>query len=185
AHPADPERGYGWEKLFTEQLCLYYRGEFGLETRIVRLHNVYGPLGTYDGGREKAPAALCRKVALAEDGGEIELWGDGKQTRSFLYINDCIEGIRRFMDSESTGPLNLGTDRLVTMDELALIIADIAGKKLRIRHVKSEPQGVRGRNSDNTLVKETIHWEPQTSLEDGLRETYRWIEDELKREGRV
>ncbi len=182
AYPAAPERGYGWEKLYTEQLCQYYWEDMHFETRIVRFHNVYGPLGTYDGGKEKAPAAICRKVALAKDGDEIEIWGDGKQTRSFMYIDDCIEGLMRLMVSEYREPLNLGTNRLVTINELIDIIADIAGKKLIKRHDLSKPQGVRGRNSDNTRLKQVLNWEPQISLEDGLAIVYRWIESELQKD---
>ncbi len=185
AWPADPEPGYGLEKLFAEEMCRYYRRDHGLETRIVRFHNVYGPLGTYDGGKEKAPAAICRKVALAGDGDEIEIWGDGKQTRSFMYVDDCVEGIYRLMRSDYAEPLNLGTDRLVTIDELVDIVCRIAGKRLRKRHDTSKPQGVRGRNSDNTRLREVLGWEPRVSLEDGLQRTYRWIEEELRKAGRV
>ncbi len=185
AYPADPEPGYGWEKLFAEELCRYYRGDHGLETRIVRFHNVYGPLGTYEGGKEKSPAAICRKVALVPDGGEIEVWGDGKQTRSFMYVDDCVEGLIRLMESDHHEPLNLGTDHLVTIDELVELIADIAGKDLRCRHDESRPQGVRGRNSDNTLLREVLGWEPGTALRDGLTVTYRWIEQELLKAGRI
>ena len=176
AYPAQPQDAYGWEKLLTEKLCEYYSGEFGIETRAVRFHNIYGPDGTYDGGREKAPAALSRKVALAEDGGEIEIWGDGQQTRSFCYIDDCLEGIYRLMRSDHREPLNLGRDRMVTIDELAEMIIRVSGKQgLRLRHVAG-PQGVRGRNSDNTRLREVLGWEPSIALEDGLVPTYRWIE---------
>ena len=175
AWPADPEPGYGLEKLYMEKLCEYYREDHGLETRVVRFHNVYGPLGAYEGGKEKAPAALCRKVARAEDGGEIEVWGDGEQTRSFLYVDDCVEGVHRLMRSDHHEPLNLGTDRLVTINELADLIADAAGKTIRKRHDLSKPQGVRGRNSDNSRLREVLAWEPGVSLEEGLGETYRWI----------
>lgn len=185
AYPADPEEGYGWEKLFTEKLCQYYREDYGLETRVARFHNVYGPLGTYEGGREKAPAAICRKVALARDGGEIEIWGDGQQTRSFMYIDDCVEGIYRLTQSDWHAPLNLGTDRLVTVDELVDIVCEAAGKTLHKRHDTSQPQGVRGRNSDNSLLRRTLKWEPGMSLEDGTARTYRWIEGELRKAGRV
>ncbi|MCS7207321.1 MAG: NAD-dependent epimerase/dehydratase family protein [Dehalococcoidia bacterium] len=185
AYPADPEEGYGWEKLFAEKLCQYYREDFGLQTRIVRFHNVYGPLGTYEGGREKAPAAICRKVALAPDGGEIEVWGDGKQTRSFMYVDDCVEGIYRIMRSDYPHPLNLGTDRLVTIDELVDIVCAIAGKRLRKRYDLSKPQGVRGRNSDNTRLRQVLGWEPSIPLEVGLEHTYRWIEDHLRKAGRI
>lgn len=181
AYPAQAEEGYGWEKLFTEKLCEYYFEDYGLETRIVRFHNVYGPLGTYDGGREKAPAAICRKVALAEDGDEIEVWGDGQQTRSFMYIDDCIEGIYRLMRSDYSKPLNLGTDRLVTVDELVDIVARIAGKTIRKRYNRAKPQGVRGRNSDNSRLREVLRWEPAVPLETGLATTYRWIEGALGR----
>lgn len=176
AYPAEPQDAYGWEKLIAERACLYYHDEYGMETRIVRFHNIYGPYGTYDGGREKAPAALCRKVAQAEAGGRVEIWGDGEQTRSFCYIDDCVEGIFRIMQSSYREPLNLGTDRLVTINELARIIIDISGKPgLTLRHVDG-PQGVRGRNSDNTRLREVLGWEPRISLEEGLAPTYRWIE---------
>ncbi|MDI3340506.1 MAG: NAD-dependent epimerase/dehydratase family protein [Sphaerobacter sp.] len=175
AYPAAPEEGYGWEKLFTEKLCQYYAEDYGLETRVVRFHNVYGPLGTYEGGKEKAPAALCRKIALAEDGDEIEIWGDGEQTRSFMYVDDCVEGIHRLMRSDYRQPLNLGTDRLVTINELVDIIAAIAGKRIRKRHDLTKPQGVRGRNSDNTRLRQVLGWEPEIPLEQGLALTYRWI----------
>lgn len=183
AWPAEPEPGYGLEKLFMEELCRYYFHDYGFETRIVRFHNVYGPLGTYEGGREKAPAALCRKVALAKDGDEIEVWGDGQQTRSFMYVDDCIEGIYRIMQSDYRDPLNLGTDRLVTIDELVDIVARIAGKRLVKRYDVSKPQGVRGRNSDNTVLRTVLGWEPRISLEEGLEKTYRWIEGELQKRG--
>jgi GDP-D-mannose 3',5'-epimerase len=179
AYPANPQDAYGWEKLVAERLCLYYADEFGLETRIVRFHNVYGPYGTYDGGREKVPAALCRKVALTEPGGSIEVWGDGEQTRSFCYVDDCVEGIHRIMRSGYRSPLNLGTDRMVSVNQLARIIIDISGKPgIEIEHVDG-PQGVRGRNSDNTRLREVTGWEPRVSLEEGLAPTYRWIEEQL------
>jgi nucleoside-diphosphate-sugar epimerase len=179
AYPANPQDAYGWEKLVAERLCLYYAEEFGLETRIVRFHNVYGPYGTYDGGREKVPAALCRKVALAEPGGSIEVWGDGEQTRSFCYVDDCVEGIQRIVRSGYRSPLNLGTDRMVSVNQLAQMIIDISGKPgIEIEHVDG-PQGVRGRNSDNTRLREVIGWEPRVSLEDGLVLTYRWIEEQV------
>lgn len=181
AHPADPEPGYGWEKLFTEQLCKYYSADCGLETRIVRFHNVYGPLGTYEGGREKAPAAISRKIALIGDGGTIDIWGDGEQTRSFMYIDDCVEGLVRLMASAYAEPLNLGTDRLVTINELVKIIATIAEKRVVIRHDKTKPQGVRGRNSDNSRLRQVLGWEPSISLNAGLAVTYRWIESDLLR----
>ena len=185
AYPADAEDGYGWEKLYSERQCRHYWEDYGLETRVVRFHNIYGPLGTYDGGREKSPAALCRKIALAEDGGEIEVWGDGEQTRSFCYIDDCVEGIYRLMRSDHREPLNLGSDRLVTINEMIDIISAAAGKTVRRRHDLAKPQGVRGRNSDNTRLREVLKWEPQVSLEDGLAETYRWIHGQLEAEGRI
>jgi GDP-D-mannose 3', 5'-epimerase len=176
AYPAQPQDAYGWEKLVTERLCEYFSGEFGLETRVVRFHNIYGPYGTYDGGREKAPAAISRKVANTPDGGSIEIWGDGEQTRSFCYIDDCLEGIFRLMMSDHRTPLNLGTDRLVSINQLAAMILEIAGKpNITLKHVEG-PQGVRGRNSDNTRLREVLGWEPSTTLEDGLARTYRWIE---------
>lgn len=179
AHPADPEPGYGWEKLFAEQLCRYYSRDYNVDTRIVRFHNVYGPLGTYEGGREKAPAAISRKVALAKDGGEIEVWGDGQQTRSFMYVEDCVEGLRRLMASEYREPLNLGTDELITVNGLVDLICNVAGKRLRKVHDLSKPQGVRGRNSDNSRLRQVLGWEPSISLSTGLVPTYRWIETEV------
>jgi GDP-D-mannose 3',5'-epimerase len=185
AYPADPEEGYGWEKLYSEKLCEYYTEEGKLETRVARFHNIYGPLGTYEGGREKAPAAISRKVALASDGGDIEVWGDGQQTRSFTFVDDCVEGIYRIMQSDHWAPLNLGTDELVTVDALVDLVCKVAGKSLTKRHDTSKPQGVRGRNSDNSKTREVLGWEPQTSLEEGLRRTYRWIETELAKSGRI
>ncbi len=182
AYPADAEDGSGWEKLFTERQCRHYREDFGLETRIVRFHNIFGPLGTYDGGREKSPAAICRKVALVEDGGEIEVWGDGLQTRSYCLVDDCVEGIYRLMRSDYPHPLNLGQDRMVTINELVDMVAKVAGKKVRRRHNLSAPQGVRGRNSDNTKLREVLGWEPRISLEEGLRRTYRWIFSQLEKQ---
>jgi GDP-D-mannose 3', 5'-epimerase len=185
AYPADPEAGYGWEKLFTEELCRYYRQDYRFETRIVRFHNVYGPLGTYEGGKEKAPAAISRKVALAQDGGSIDIWGDGEQTRSFMYVDDCVEGLLRLMASDYNDPLNLGTDRLISINELVDLISGIAGKRLTKRHDLTKPQGVRGRNSDNSRLRQTLDWEPSVSLEEGLAVTYRWIENELRHTGRL
>jgi nucleoside-diphosphate-sugar epimerase len=176
AYPADPEDGYGWEKLFSERQCRHYLEDHGLDTRVVRFHNIFGPLGTYEGGREKSPAAICRKVALAADGDEIEVWGDGEQTRSYCYIDDCVEGIWRLMRSNHRAPLNLGQDRLISINQLVDIVAGVAGKRIRRRHNLTAPQGVRGRNSDNTRLREVLGWEPQISLEDGLRRTYEWIE---------
>jgi GDP-D-mannose 3',5'-epimerase len=181
AYPAEPQDAYGWEKLITEQLCTHYRKDYGIETRIVRFHNIFGPHGTWDGGREKAPAAICRKVAIAKLTGnpEIELWGDGEQTRSFCFIDDCVVGICKLMSSTFDGPLNLGQDRMVSINQLADIIADIAGVRVQKRHIPG-PQGVRGRNSDNTLLRRVLGWEPQVSLEEGLAKTYAWIEHQVQ-----
>lgn len=179
AYPADPEPGYGWEKLFAEELCRYYYKDFGFETRIVRFHNVYGPLGTYQGGKEKAPAAISRKVALVEDGGEIEVWGDGEQTRSFMYVDDCCEGLIRIMASNHRDALNLGTDELVTINQLVDMVAEVAGKRVTRRHNLSGPQGVRGRNSDNTRLRQVLGWEPSIPLIKGLEVTYKWIESQV------
>jgi len=181
AYPADPEPGYGWEKLFAEELCRYYRHDYGFETRIVRFHNVYGPLGTYDGGKEKAPAAMCRKVALAPNGGEVEIWGDGEQTRSFMYVDDCVEGLIRIMASDYHEALNLGTDELVTINQLMTMVAEAADKQLKIHHNLSGPQGVRGRNSENSRTRKVLGWEPSIPLQQGLPVTYRWIASELKK----
>ncbi len=180
AYPADAEDGYGWEKLYMERICRHYTDDFGLETRTVRFHNIYGPLGTYDGGREKSPAAICRKVALAADGDAIEVWGDGEQTRSYCYIDDCVAGIYLLMRSDMRDPLNLGTDRLISINGLVDLVASIAGKKIHKRYDLTKPQGVRGRNSDNTLLREVLGWEPPTSLEAGLAHTYRWIAAQLE-----
>lgn len=185
AYPADPEPGYGWEKLYTEELCRYYYKDYGMQTRIARFHNVYGPLGTYEGGKEKSPAAICRKVALARNGDEIEVWGDGKQTRSYMYVDDCVEGLLRLIASDWHEPLNLGTDRLVSINQLADMVCRIGGKKLEKRHDLSKPQGVRGRNSDNSRLRKVLSWEPGVSLEHGLSATYRWIESELRKAGRA
>jgi GDP-D-mannose 3',5'-epimerase len=179
AYPADPEDGYGWEKLYFERVCRHYYEDYGLETRIVRFHNTFGPLSCYDGGREKAPAAICRKVALANDGDEIEVWGDGEQTRSYNYIDDCVEGIYRLMRSDYREPLNLGQDRMVSVNQLVDMVAAIAGKTIRKRYDLTKPQGVRGRNSDNTRLREVLQWEPQISLEAGLEKTYKWIHDQI------
>ena len=181
AYPADPEPGYGWEKLFAEELCRYYYHDYKFETRIVRFHNVYGPLGTYDGGKEKSPAAISRKVAQAKDGGTIEVWGDGEQTRSYMLVDDCVEGLLRLMASNHREPLNLGTDEMVSINHLVDMICKIAGKKLTKQHDLTKPQGVRGRNSDNTLLRKVLGWEPKTPLEQGLAITYKWIEGELKK----
>ena len=177
AYPAEPQDAYGWEKLMAERLCLYYHEEYGLDTRIVRFHNIFGPYGTWKGGREKAPAALCRKIATAKLTGtpEVDIWGDGEQTRSFCYIDDCVTGIYKLMCSDYTAPLNLGQDRLVSINQLADMIAEIAGFPIIKRHVPG-PQGVRGRNSDNTRLRQVLGWEPTISLEEGLASTYAWIE---------
>jgi nucleoside-diphosphate-sugar epimerase len=179
AYPAAPEEGYGWEKLYAEKLCQYYTEEDKLDTRVARFHNIF------EGGREKAPAAICRKLALARDGDEVEVWGDGHQTRSFTYVDDCVEGIYRITQSDHSQPMNLGTDRLVTVDELVQLVAGIAGKTVTKRHDTSKPQGVRGRNSDNSKLREILGWEPATTLEDGLRATYAWIGSELRKAGGI
>lgn len=181
AYPADPEPGYGWEKLFSEELCRYYKGDYNFDTRIVRFHNVYGPLGTYQGGKEKAPAAVSRKVAMANDGDEIEIWGDGKQTRSFMYIDDCVEGLVRLMASDYHQPLNLGLSTMITVDGMVDMVMAIAGKRLVKRYDLTKPQGVRGRNSDNSRLLEVLGWEPSVSLEAGLAITYKWIDNEVNR----
>jgi nucleoside-diphosphate-sugar epimerase len=180
AYPAMPQDAYGWEKLVMERLCTHYREDYGLETRIVRFHNIFGPQGTWEGGREKAPAALSRKVAIAKLTGnhEIEMWGDGEQTRSFCYIDDTLEGIYRLMRSDHVSPLNLGSDRMVTINELAHMVAGIAGIDITIKHIEG-PQGVRGRNSDNTRLRAVLKWEPRLTLEEGMKRTYGWIEQQV------
>jgi nucleoside-diphosphate-sugar epimerase len=180
AYPAQPQDAYGWEKLIAERLCLHYYEEYGMQTRIVRFHNIFGPLGTWEGGREKAPAALCRKVAVAKlnQNPEVEIWGDGEQTRSFCYIDDCVKGIYKLMRSDYHEPLNLGQDRMVTINQLANIVAEAAGIAITKKHI-SGPQGVRGRNSDNTRLREILGWEPEISLEEGLASTYKWIESQV------
>jgi len=181
AYPALPQDAYGWEKLISERLCMHYREDYGLETRTVRFHNIFGEKGTWEGGREKVPAALCRKIALAKltEKSEIEIWGDGEQTRSFCYIDDCVEGIYRLMRSDFYEPLNLGQDRMVSINQLADIIAEIAGLEVAKKYVDG-PQGVRGRNSDNTKLRKVLEWEPEISLEEGLEKTYSWIEEQVK-----
>jgi nucleoside-diphosphate-sugar epimerase len=181
AYPAQPQDAYGWEKLVTERLCTHYREDYGIETRIVRFHNIFGPLGTWEGGREKAPAALCRKIAVAKLTANpvVEIWGDGEQTRSFCYIDDCVTGLYKLMRSDYCQPLNLGQDRLVTINQLADIIAEIAGVRIVKKHVAG-PQGVRGRNSDNTRLRQVLGWEPEISLEEGLARTYTWIETQVR-----
>jgi nucleoside-diphosphate-sugar epimerase len=183
AYPAMPEDGYGWEKLFTERMARHFYEDFGLETRVARYHNVYGPLGTYEGGREKAPAALARKVALAALTGDdvITIWGDGEQTRSFMYIDDCVYGTRMIADGPYGSPVNLGSNELVSINQMVSILEEIAGVTVQRRYDLTAPQGVRGRNSDNTLIRERYGWEPTTSLRDGLEQTYRWIYDQLVR----
>ena len=177
AYPADPEDGYGWEKLFSERMCRHFNEDYGLDVRVVRYHNVYGPLGTYDGGREKAPAALCRKVINSN--GEIEVYGDGKQTRSFLYIDECVEGIRRLMESDCKVPLNIGSDEIISINDFAQMIIDISEKEVVIKNIDVPQLGVRGRNSDNTLIKEKLGWSPTQPLRMGIEKTYKWIKDQL------
>jgi nucleoside-diphosphate-sugar epimerase len=176
-----PEDGYGWEKLFSERMCRHFADDFGLETRVARYHNVYGPHGTWTGGREKAPAAVCRKVAMAKLTGEraIEIWGDGLQTRSFTYIDDCLDGTLLLTGSDVDEPLNIGSSQLVTINELVDIVSDIAGVTLKREYVLDAPQGVRGRNSDNTLIKARLGWEPSVTLQDGLAKTYAWVHDQV------
>jgi nucleoside-diphosphate-sugar epimerase len=189
AYPADCEDGYGWEKLFTERLCRHFRDDFGMKTRVARYHNVYGPYGTWDGGREKAPAAISRKVAMAAITGknEIEIWGDGEQTRSFMYIDDCVRGTQMLLHSDAEEPLNVGSDELVTINQLVDLVEEIAGMKLKRRYNLDAPKGVRGRNSDNTLIRAVLGWSPSTPLRTGMEQTYRWIYDQAKarQEGRA
>lgn len=181
AYPAEPEDGYGWEKLYTERLCRHYYEDFGLQTYVARFHNIYGPMGAYDGGREKSPAALCRKIAMADTKDTIEVWGDGQQTRSYCFVDDCVAGVYRLMCSDYHEPINIGSDQLVTINELIDIIARIAGKDIKKRYNLDKPQGVRGRNSDNTIIKKVLGWAPSLSLEDGMRKTYQWIAEEIRR----
>jgi GDP-D-mannose 3', 5'-epimerase len=185
AYPAMPEDGYGWEKLFSERMCRHFTEDYGIVTRVARYHNVYGPHGTYDGGREKAPAAICRKViaALQSGSGEIEIWGDGEQTRSFTYIDDCLEGTLRLMDSDLAEPLNVGSEQLVTINQLVDIVESIAGVKLKRRYKLDAPKGVRGRNSDNTLIRQRLGWAPSIKLETGMRQTYSWIHEQMSSAG--
>jgi nucleoside-diphosphate-sugar epimerase len=178
AYPANPDSEYGWEKLFSERLYLAYARNYGLDVRIARFHNIFGPQGTWIGGKEKAPAAICRKVADSLMDEEIEIWGDGKQTRSFLYIDECIEGIRRLMDSEFTGPVNIGSDQMISINDLTKLVIKIAGKRAGIKNI-SGPTGVRGRTSDNTLIKEKLGWAPSQPLEVGLEKTYKWIQSQM------
>ena len=181
AYPAHPDSEYGWEKLFSERLFHAYNRQHGMQNKVARFHNIFGPYGTWDGGKEKFPAAVCRKIANANDGDEIEIWGDGEQTRSFLYIDDCIEGVRRLMDSETFhGPVNIGADQMISINDTVDLVAQIAGKTIRKKHIDG-PTGVRGRNSNNELIEEKLNWRPSQNLKDGLKETYRWINGEIKK----
>ncbi|MEZ5978512.1 MAG: NAD-dependent epimerase/dehydratase family protein [Planctomycetota bacterium] len=182
AYPADAEDGYGWEKLFSERMCRHFREDYGLETRVARFHNVYGPHGTFDGGREKAPAAMCRKLIEAKFSGEhtIEIWGDGEQTRSFMYIDDCVEGIHRIHDGHFTDPINLGSSELVSINQLVDVVEEIGGIRLQRNYDLDAPKGVRGRNSDNTLILKEFGWEPSTSLRSGMQRTFAWIEGRMR-----
>jgi nucleoside-diphosphate-sugar epimerase len=182
AYPAGPDSEYGWEKLFSERMYLAYKRNFGLDVHIARFHNIFGPLGTWDGGREKAPAAMCRKVAEAPNGGEIEIWGDGEQTRTFLFVDECLEGIRRLMKSEIAGPVNIGSDELISINDLAKMAMSIAGKRLSIKHIPG-PLGVRGRSSDNTYIQQVLGWYPTTKLIDGIKVTYNWIAEQVRTKG--
>lgn len=180
AYPAQPDSEYGWEKLFSERLYFAFARNKGMDVRVARYHNIFGEEGTWDGGREKAPAAFCRKIVTTEDGGVIEMWGDGKQTRSFLHVDECLEGTLRLMRSDWQGPVNIGSDEMVTINELAAMVMDVAGKKIDIRHIDG-PLGVRGRNSDNTLIREKLGWAPERSLRDGIAQTYPWIEAQVSK----
>ncbi len=179
AYPAAPDSEYGWEKLFSERLYLSYFRNYGLQVRIARFHNIFGPEGTWQGGKEKAPAAVCRKIAEAKEGGEIEIWGDGKQTRSFLYIDECLEGVRTLMKSDFTGPVNIGSDEMVSINQLAEMVMSVANKQVTIKHIPG-PLGVRGRNSDNTLIKEKLGWAPSQPLKEGITKTYEWISKQVE-----
>jgi nucleoside-diphosphate-sugar epimerase len=179
AYPANPDSEYGWEKLFSERLYFSFQRNYGIDVKVARFHNIFGPRGTWTGGKEKAPAAICRKVSATKDGGEIEIWGDGKQTRSFLYIDECLEGVRRLMDSDFAGPVNIGSEEMVTINQLAMITAEVAGKKITLNHIQG-PLGVRGRNSDNHLIKEKLGWAPSQTLKTGIEKTYKWIEEQMK-----
>ncbi len=178
AYPAAPDSEYGWEKLFSERLYFSFQRNYGIQVKVARFHNIFGPLGTWTGGREKAPAAICRKVAVARDGEEIEIWGDGKQTRSFLYIDECLEGIRRLMESDFSGPVNIGSEEMVTINQLAIIASKVAGKNIRLKHIEG-PLGVRGRNSDNRMIKEKLGWAPSQPLIVGMGKTYQWIQEQV------
>lgn len=178
AYPAAPDSEYGWEKLFSERLYLSYQRNYGIDVRIARFHNIFGPQGTWNGGKEKAPAAMCRKAALALDGSEIEVWGDGKQTRSFLYIDECVEAVIRLMNSDFTGPVNIGSEEMISINDFAQMAIDLSGKKLKIKNIEG-PTGVRGRNSDNKLLQEKLNWQPSLSLLEGMQKTYHWIEQQI------
>ncbi len=177
-YPAAPDSEYGWEKLFSERLYLSVQRNYGLNVRIGRFHNIFGPQGTWQGGKEKAPAAVCRKIAEANDGGEIEIWGDGKQTRSFLFITECVEAVRRLMESDFVGPVNIGSEELISINNLAQLVASVANKKIRVKNIPG-PIGVRGRTSDNALIREKLNWAPSQPLVDGITKTYRWIEEQI------
>lgn len=179
AYPADPDSEYGWEKIFSERLYLSYKRNYGVDVHIARFHNIFGPEGSWNNGREKSPAAICRKVAEAKNGGSIEIWGDGKQTRSYLYIDECLEGVRRLMKSTFSGPVNIGSEEMISIDNLAKMVMKIAGKKLSIKHAKG-PLGVRGRSSDNRLIRKKLSWEPSSSLVDGIQKTYEWISHQVE-----
>ncbi len=178
AYPAAPDSEYGWEKLFSERLYLSYYRNYSMQIRVARFHNIFGPEGTWTGGREKAPAAMCRKIAEADNNGQIEIWGDGKQTRSFLYIDDCLDAVQKLMNSDFTGPVNIGSEEMVTINQLAKYVSDIAGKKISIKHTNG-PLGVRGRNSDNNLIREKLNWQPKLNLKQGLEKTYKWISEQV------
>jgi len=181
AYPAAPDSEYGWEKLFSERMYFAFHRNFGLDVRVARFHNIFGPEGTWEGGREKAPAAMCRKVAMANDGGVMEMWGDGEQTRSFLYIDECLDGMRNLMDSKTfRGPVNIGSEEMVSINQLAEIVMEVANKKITIHHIPG-PLGVRGRNSDNNLIRKELNWEPKQPLKVGIEKTYRWIEEQIKK----
>ena len=179
AYPASPDSEYGWEKLFSERLYLTYNRNNGIDVRVARFHNIFGPLGTWEGGREKAPAALCRKVAETEDGGVIEVWGDGLQTRSFLYIDECVDGVRRLMESEFLGPVNIGSEEMISINDFAKMIIEISGKNITINNIPG-PEGVRGRNSDNALIEQKLGWKPTQTLREGMERTYNWINAQVK-----
>lgn len=184
AYPAAPDSEYGWEKLFSERLYLTYQRNHGIEVRIARFHNIFGPQGTWEGGREKAPAAVCRKVAMAEEGGAIDIWGDGKQTRSFLIVDECVEGIRRLMKSDFTGPVNIGSEEMISLNDFARMVIELSGKNITINNIEG-PTGVRGRNSDNKLIQEKLEWAPSTPLKVGVEKTYQWISEQIQKKAEV